>query len=58
MKIIVCGSMTFAREMKDAKEFLDRKGHQVTVPPLVEDFISGKLSKSVGEHYRIKKPTT
>lgn len=32
MKIMVCGSMTFAKEMLDAQEALTQMGHEVCVP--------------------------
>jgi hypothetical protein len=32
MKIMICGSMTFSREMIDVKEKLEGLGHSVTVP--------------------------
>jgi len=32
MRIMICWSMTFSREMVDAKEKLEALGHSVTVP--------------------------
>ena len=32
MKITICGSMSFAKEMSEIKEILTKKGHQVTCP--------------------------
>lgn len=32
MKIQICGSMTFAKQMAEAKKTLEKKGHRVTIP--------------------------
>ena len=32
MKIMVCGSMYFSKEMLETKEILEKKGHEVMVP--------------------------
>lgn len=32
MKIQICGSMTFAKQMREAKKVLEKKGHTVTIP--------------------------
>jgi len=33
--ITICGSMKFLKEMKDAKEILEKKGYTIRVPPLI-----------------------
>ena len=40
MKIQICGSMTFAKEMKRIKEKLEKYGHNVTVPTNTKDHIA------------------
>jgi len=42
MKIVICGSMAFAKQMKTAKDELESKGHKVNVPEFVEEFIKIK----------------
>lgn len=42
MKIAICGSMAFAREMLSAKKKLEETGHSVVNPPLIEEFIKTK----------------
>ena len=32
MKIMICGSMTFANDMLKTKEILEKMGHKVTIP--------------------------
>ncbi len=41
MKIMICGSMTFAREMLDAKEKLKEFGHSVKVPTDALEIVTG-----------------
>jgi len=45
MKIAICGSMSFAKEMKEASEKLAGFGHEVFLPEGVEDYIEGRLNK-------------
>lgn len=40
MKIQICGSMTFAKEMKKTRKKLEELGHTVTVPTNTEEHIS------------------
>lgn len=40
MKIMVCGSMSFSREMLDAKEKLEKMGHSVSMPCNIDLHIS------------------
>lgn len=42
MKIVVCGSMAFAKQMIQVKEQLERHGHHVVVPELIQKFIRYK----------------
>lgn len=46
MTITICGSLTFAKQMKKIKDFLERKRHQVFVPPLMNRYLNGRLKKS------------
>ena len=39
MKIQICGSMKFAKEMKSAKKELQALGHNVTIPTNTDDHI-------------------
>ncbi|MBM4401760.1 MAG: nucleoside 2-deoxyribosyltransferase [Candidatus Cloacimonetes bacterium] len=39
MKIVICGSMAFAKQMKEVKECLENRGHRVYLPQLVDRFI-------------------
>lgn len=39
MKITICGSMSFAREMLNVKAALERLGHVVLLPELIEEFV-------------------
>jgi hypothetical protein len=42
MKIVICSSMAFAKQIKSAKEKLERKGHKIDTPEFVEEFIKIK----------------
>lgn len=41
MKITICGSMTFAKDMLDVKQKLEQQGHNVTVPANTELHANG-----------------
>ena len=41
MKIMICGSMTFAKEMIKSKEILEEMGHLVTIPTDAFDIACG-----------------
>jgi nucleoside 2-deoxyribosyltransferase len=43
MKIMICGSMTFAKEMIEAKETLDKLGYDVIIPTDAHDVVKGTL---------------
>ena len=45
MKIVVCSSMAFAREMIEARGRLEELGHSVTLPHRTDEYASGKLSR-------------
>lgn len=42
MKITICGSMTFAKEMIEAKKKLEEIGHKAEVPPDTLQMINGE----------------
>ena len=58
MKIAICASMIFAKEMKEAADYLTNQGHQVFLPEFVEDIVNGKQNiqdiKEHGEHADLK----
>ena len=39
MKVAVCSSMSFAKEMVEIRDELESKGHQVTLPEGTEEFL-------------------
>lgn len=39
MKIQLCGSMTFAKQMKEVKKRLEKQGHAVTIPTNTDDHL-------------------
>ena len=43
MKIMICGSMTFAKEMMKTQEELEKKGHTVTIPTDAYAIATGDL---------------
>lgn len=45
MKVVVCGSMAFARDMLNAQKILEKKGHQVILPGPTREYLSGRLKK-------------
>lgn len=42
MKIVICGSMAFAKQMVKIKDQLEKAGHSVAMPELVEKFLKYK----------------
>ena len=44
MKIAICASMTFAKEMIDTKVKLEKLGHEVEIPKNTEKFARGDVS--------------
>jgi nucleoside 2-deoxyribosyltransferase len=59
MKIAICGSMAFSKQMLKAKESLERKGHIVLVPEFLEKFVKNPRWQDglfeTGEHREFKK---
>lgn len=56
MKVTICGSLAFFDEMVDAKERLQRLGHEVQMPP-TEVLGENGEAMSVQEFYRLRKVT-
>jgi hypothetical protein len=48
MKITICGSMTFSKEMQETYEKLKELGHKAYLPNGVARYISGDLNKESG----------
>lgn len=56
MRIVICGSMSFAKEMIRAKERLKKRGHKCVIPPLTFEFANGRRKKDYGkEDIKAKK---
>jgi len=54
MKIIIGGSMTFAREQLEAKETLERNGHSVLLTDNIEDYANHpNIKKSFKEELQL-----
>lgn len=51
MIIAICGSMTFAEEMLNAKEYLQKRGHKVFVPAGVEGYQERKVDLDFLSYY-------
>ncbi len=45
MKITICGSMSFAKNMLETKKELETEGHEVVVPKELEIHIDGKIQE-------------
>lgn len=43
MKIVVCGSMSAAKQMVEIKNVLERSGHEVVIPKNCEEYASGEI---------------
>ena len=54
MKITICGSIAFIEEMKDAKNKLEKIGHEVKMPPLEVPDEKGNMIPVI-EYWRIRK---
>ena len=48
MKIVICGSMSFAKRMVAVKEKLTKLGYEVYTPPLALEYADGKRKKDQG----------
>lgn len=46
MKITICGSMKFAKEMIEIANILDQKGFKTLLPEMAKPFTEGKFSLS------------
>jgi len=62
MKVVLCGSLNFAEEMKKIKKNLTARGHEVTLPPSFKDFSINSFDdadnlKKDPEFYFKVKPT-
>lgn len=44
MKITICGSMVFAKEMLEIKQKLEKQKHIVVVPKNVEKYVNGTIN--------------
>lgn len=49
MKLVICGSMSFAKEMKEAQELLEAQGHTVFIPRNLNDFLTGTPAREKKE---------
>lgn len=58
MKITICGSITFKKEMVDFKRKLGQLGHEAIISPVIEELASGKnpelLAKIEKDHGQAK----
>jgi len=45
VKIVVCGSMTFARQMVEAAEKLEKAGHTIVLPRHTKEYAEMKLAQ-------------
>jgi len=43
MKITICGSLAFAKEMLKIKQKLEKQNHIVVVPPNIDKYADGKI---------------
>src|SRR3989344_3786316 len=43
MRIAICGSMTFAKEMINAGRELEKKGYRIIMPPNIEKYAGGAV---------------
>ena len=49
MKLVICGSMSFAKEMKETQVLLEAQGHTVFVPRNLNDFLNGTPTREKKE---------
>jgi len=45
MKIAICASAKFAKEMIETKKILEQNGHKILLPEMAEAFANGKFNK-------------
>lgn len=55
MKITICGSLSFAKEMENLKEQIEKKGHTCFMPLGVKEHLSGQLKKLEGGEHAQRK---
>jgi len=48
MKVTICGSMIFARDMYKANKSLIDRGYEVSLPEFVVEFVNGNLGFELG----------
>jgi len=48
MKIALCGSMVFSEKMIEVKKDLEKMGHRVILPQLIEDYV-GKKPRQIAQ---------
>jgi len=46
VKIVICGSMSFAKEMLETRKILEAQGHQIVIPRFTEEHARQLLPKS------------
>lgn len=49
MRVVICGSMRFAKEMIRTKEKLEKRGFRCVIPPLSFEYAKGKRKKDQGK---------
>ena len=57
MKITICGSMSFAKEMLNTKNQLEKIGHICFVPESTDDYAESKIEKISGSESAQRKIT-
>ena len=57
MKITLCGSIAFYKEMQDIKQQLEALGHEIKLPPHEIKDDKGNMIP-VGEYYALRKQET
>lgn len=55
MKITICGSMSFAKEMLDAKAQLESQGHKCLVPIGADEYVAGIRQETIGSEGAARK---
>jgi hypothetical protein len=59
MKITICGSVTFRKEMVDFKQRLSQLGHEGIISPVMEDLVYGRnpelLTRIEKDHAQAKR---
>jgi len=55
MKITICGSMAFAKEMLDTKNQLEKLGHICFIPESTDNYAEGKMEKVSGSESAERK---